>query len=276
MLVELAAGERWRPMRFDVLTLFPALFDSYLEQSLLKRAIDRGLIEIHRWNFRDWTSSKHKSVDDTPYGGGPGMLLSCQPVFDCVEAVQREGASPGLLVMLTPQGRKLDQKLVAELAEHPRILLLCGRYEGFDERIRLGLQPMEISAGDFIANGGEVPAMLIIDTVMRLVPDVLGDETSSKYESFSESGLLEYPQYTRPREFRGMTVPDVLLNGNHLEIARWRERQSLLRTQAQRGDLAPASPDADRTRNKTHGDTTHHDLKHDSSNDTRPSSEGTT
>ena len=227
-------------MRFDLLTLFPDLFESYLQQSLLKRAIDRRLIEIHRWNFRDWTIDKHQSVDDKPYGGGPGMLISCQPVYDCVEAVQAKGDAPGQLVMLTPQGRKLDQQLVGELARHDRLVLLCGRYEGFDERIRLGLQPLEISAGDFITNGGEVPAMLVIDSVMRLVPGVLGDETSSKYDSFSESGLLEYPQYTRPRDFRGMPVPEVLLNGNHEEIARWRENESRQRTLERRGDLLPA------------------------------------
>jgi tRNA (guanine37-N1)-methyltransferase len=164
-------------MRFDVLTLFPDLFESYLAQSLLKKAIDRGLVEVHRWNFRDWAVDKHQSVDDKPYGGGPGMLLCCQPVFDCVEAVQREGQSPGRVVMLTPQGRRLDQALVRELADSPRLVLLCGRYEGFDERIRLGLSPLEVSVGDFVTNGGEVPAMLVIDSVIRLVPGVLGDET---------------------------------------------------------------------------------------------------
>jgi tRNA (guanine37-N1)-methyltransferase len=224
-------------MRFDVLTLFPELFDSYIRQSLLKKAIDDRLIEIHRWNIRDWATGKHKSVDDTPYGGGPGMLLACQPVFDCVEAVQAQGEAPGQLVMLTPQGRTLNQKLVQELSGHKRLVLLCGRYEGFDDRIRQGLAPLEVSAGDYIANGGEVPAMLIIDTVMRLVPGVLGDETSSRYESFAEEGLLEYPQFTRPREFRGMTVPEVLLNGNHAEIARWRAETSRQRTLEQRGQL---------------------------------------
>jgi tRNA (guanine37-N1)-methyltransferase len=224
-------------MRFDVLTLFPDLFESYLQQSLLKKAIDRGLIEIHRWNFRDWATDKHQSVDDKPYGGGPGMLLRCQPVFDCVEHVQQQGEGPGTLVMLTPQGRRLDQALVQELASMPRLLLLCGRYEGFDDRIREGLQPVEVSAGDFITNGGEVPAMLVIDTVMRLVPEVLGDETSSRYESFAESGLLEYPQYTRPREYRGMQVPEVLVNGNHQQIAEWRRETSLSRTRERRGDL---------------------------------------
>lgn len=224
-------------MRFDVLTLFPELFDSYLQQGLLKQALENRLVEIHRWNFRDWAPGKHRSVDDKPYGGGPGMLLMCQPIFDCVAAVQKAAPEPGQLVMLTPQGRRLDQRVVEELAGYRRLLLLCGRYEGFDDRIIQGLKPLEISAGDFICNGGEVPAMMIIDTVIRLVPGVLGDESSSKYESFAESGLLEYPQYTRPREFQGMTVPDVLLNGNHAEIAKWREATSRERTASRRRDL---------------------------------------
>jgi tRNA (guanine37-N1)-methyltransferase len=222
-------------MRFDVLSLFPELFQSYLQQSLLKRAIDNQLVDVRLWNIRDWTTDKHKSVDDTPYGGGPGMLIACPPVYGCVEAVQADANPPGQLVMLTPQGRPLNQALVQELATYERLLLLCGRYEGFDERIAQGLKPLEISAGDFICNGGEVPAMLVIDTVIRLVPGVLGDETSSKYDSFSEAGLLEYPQYTRPREFRGMAVPDILLSGNHGEIAKWREQQSLERTRQRRG-----------------------------------------
>ncbi len=168
-----------------------------------------------------------------------GMLIRCEPVFDCVEAVQAQAPEPGQLVMLTPQGRKLDQSLVQELSQHKRLLLLCGRYEGFDDRIVQGLKPLEVSVGDFICNGGEVPAMLIIDSVIRLIPGVLGDETSSRYDSFAESGMLEYPQYTKPREFRGMTVPEVLLNGNHQEIAKWRAEQSLLRTRQRRGDLLP-------------------------------------
>ncbi|MBM4077316.1 MAG: tRNA (guanosine(37)-N1)-methyltransferase TrmD [Planctomycetes bacterium] len=224
-------------MRFDVLTLFPELFQSYLQQSLLKRAIDNKLVEVHLWNIRDWTTDRHKSVDDTPYGGGPGMLMACPPVFAAVEAVKQIGSDPGKLVMMSPQGKRLDQGVVKQLAQHQRLLLLCGRYEGFDERISEGLKPIEISIGDFICNGGEVPAMVVIDTVIRLVPNVLGDETSSKYDSFSESGLLEYPQYTRPREFRGMSVPDILLSGNHGEIARWRQQQSLERTQRRRGDV---------------------------------------
>ena len=224
-------------MRFDVLTLFPELFDSYLQQGHLKQALDKQLVEIHRWNFRDWAPGKHRSVDDKPYGGGPGMLLMCQPIFDCVAAVQQQAAAPGQLVMLTPQGRRLTQRVVEELAGYQRLLLLCGRYEGFDERIIDGLQPLEISVGDFICNGGEVPAMVVIDSVIRLVPGVLGDETSSKYESFAESGMLEYPQYTRPREFQGMTVPEILLNGNHAEIAKWREASSRERTARRRNDL---------------------------------------
>lgn len=229
-------------MRFDVLSLFPELFQSYLQQSLLKLAIEKQLVDVRLWNLRDWATDRHKSVDDTPYGGGPGMLIACPPVYACVEAVQAAAPSPGRLVMLTPQGRPLNQSLVRELATCPRLLLLCGRYEGFDERIAEGLQPLEVSAGDFICNGGEVPAMLIIDTVIRLVPGVLGDETSSKYDSFSEAGLLEYPQYTRPREFRGMTVPEILLSGNHGEIARWRQEQSLERTKLRRGIPSQQTP----------------------------------
>ncbi len=224
-------------MRFDVLTLFPEIFESYLRQSLLKVAIDGGLVDVQLWNFRDWAPGNRKSVDDKPFGGGPGMLICCQPVFDCVESVQQQGEQPGQLVMLTPQGRRLDQSLVEELSTYERLLLLCGRYEGFDERISQGLKPLEISVGDFICNGGEVPAMLLIDSVIRLIPGVLGDETSSRYDSFAKSGLLEHPQYTRPREYRGMQVPDVLLSGNHGEIERWKNRMSVARTSERRQDL---------------------------------------
>jgi tRNA (guanine37-N1)-methyltransferase len=225
-------------MRFDVLTLFPEMFSGYVGQSLLKLAIQNGLVDVKTWNYRDWARGKRKSVDDKPFGGGPGMLLACEPVYDCVEAVQADAGEPGQLIMMTPQGRKLDHKLVTELAsDHKRLILLCGRYEGFDERIRQGLKPMEVSVGDFICNGGEVPAMLIIDTVIRMIPGVLGDETSSRYDSFAEKGLLEHPQYTRPREFRGMSVPDVLLSGNHKEIAQWQEEQSLRATRERRKDI---------------------------------------
>lgn len=224
-------------MRFDVLTLFPELFQSYLGQSLLKLAIDRGLVDVQTHNFRQFAEGKHKHVDDKPFGGGPGMLIMCGPVYDCVEAVQKQHDRPGKLIMMSPQGRTLDQKLVEELAVEERLVVLCGRYEGFDDRIREGLQPMEISAGDFICNGGEVPAMLLIDTVIRLIPGVLGDETSSRYDSFSNAGLLEHPQFTRPREFRGMNVPEILLSGNHEAISRWQHEQSLKRTAERRSDL---------------------------------------
>jgi tRNA (guanine37-N1)-methyltransferase len=212
-------------MRFDVLTLFPDLFQGYFTQSLLKLAIERGLVNIRVWNIRDWAKGKHKSVDDRPFGGGPGMVLLPEPVFDAVESVQGQ-AEPGLVVMLTPGGQRLTQEVVRELATHKRLLLLCGRYEGFDERIRLGLKPRELSIGDFICNGGEVPAMVVIDTIIRYVPGVLGDEESVTEESHSEPGRLEYPQYTRPRVFRGMEVPEILLSGNHPAIARWRQEQS--------------------------------------------------
>lgn len=223
-------------MRFDVLTLFPGLFESYLQQSLLKKAIDADLVDVHLWNFRDWAVDKHQSVDDTPYGGGPGMLLRCEPIFDSVEHVQQQADSPGRLIMLTPQGRKLDQQLVEELSQEQRLLLMCGRYEGFDDRINQGLKPLEVSIGDFICNGGEVPAMLIIDSVIRLIPGVLGKSESAEKDSFS-TGLLEYPQYTRPREYRGMEVPEVLLSGNHQAIAQWRLEQSQKRTRERREDL---------------------------------------
>jgi tRNA (guanine37-N1)-methyltransferase len=232
-------------MRFDLLSLFPEIFSGYVGQSILSKAIDRGLIEVHLWNIRDWADGKHKSVDDRPYGGGAGMVLRCEPVFACVEAVQAN-AEPGRLVMLTPQGRRLDQRLAEQLAQEKRLLLLCGRYEGFDERIRLGLKPTEISIGDYVTSGGEVPAMVIIDAVARLVPGVIGDVESHRDDSFGESGLIEYPHYTRPREFRGMRVPDTLLKGNHQEIARWRRRQAELRTRQSRHtvvDRLPATPD---------------------------------
>jgi len=217
-------------MRFDVLTLFPDLFQGYLTQSLLKLAIQRGLVDIRLWNLRDWAKGKHKSVDDRPFGGGPGMVIMPEPVYDCVEAVQQE-SEPGQLLMMTPGGQRLTQSVVQELATHKRLLLLCGRYEGFDERIRLALKPREISIGDFICNGGEVPAMVVIDTVVRYVPGVLGDEESLTEESHNEPGRLEYPQYTRPRVFRGMEVPEVLLSGNHEAIAAWRRQQSEQRSQ---------------------------------------------
>jgi tRNA (guanine37-N1)-methyltransferase len=222
-------------MRFDVLTLFPEIFQGYLTQSLLKVALQDHLVEIHLWNIRDWATGKHRSVDDRPFGGGPGMVLMPEPIYAAVEAVRGMADEPGLLVMLTPTGERLTQTLVRDLAGQKRLLLLCGRYEGFDERIRQGLQPREISVGDFVCNGGEVPAMVIIDTVVRYVPGVLGDPDSLVEESHNDPGRLEYPQYTRPREFRGMAVPEVLLSGNHQAVARWRHEQSLARSRRPAG-----------------------------------------
>ena len=200
-------------MRFDILTLFPDMFPGYMSQSLLKLAIDRGLVAIHVHNIRDWATSKHKNVDDRPYGGGPGMVLSPEPVVECTEAVQQLASSPGHLVMLTPGGRRLDQRVVEELSQHERLVLMCGRYEGFDQRIIDLLEPDEISIGDFILNGGEVAAMVVVDAVLRLVPGVLGDEQSNKQDSFSTGNrLLEYAHYTRPPVYRGLEVPQVLLD----------------------------------------------------------------
>jgi tRNA (guanine37-N1)-methyltransferase len=225
-------------MRFDVLTLFPEIFSGYLGQSLLKLAIERGLVEVRLTNIRDWAKGRHKVVDDRPFGGGPGMILKVEPVVECVEAVRASDPDPGHLVMLTPQGRRLTQPIVEELARHKRLVLLCGRYEGFDDRVRQLLEPEELSIGDFVLGGGEVAAMVVIDAVIRLVPGVLGHEESAANDSFSgDNRLLEHAQYTRPREFRGLTVPEVLLGGNHEEIVRWRLEQSLQKTSDRRADL---------------------------------------
>jgi tRNA (guanine37-N1)-methyltransferase len=210
------------PIRFDVLTLFPALFDGFLDESILKRAIGRDLVRVNRWDIRDWAEGKHKQVDDRPFGGGPGMVLMAPPVVAAVEAVQAQAEPPGRLIVLTPAGRRLDQAWVSELAREPRLVLLCGRYEGFDERIIETLQPEPLSIGDYVLSGGEVAAMVVIDAVMRLIPGVLGDADSAVDESFGPDGGLEYPHYTRPRSFRGREVPEILLGGDHAAIARWR------------------------------------------------------
>jgi len=216
-------------LRIDVLTLFPALFDGFLSQSIVRRAIDKNLVAIERWDLRDWASGKHKQVDDRPFGGGPGMVLMAPPVVAAAEAVRACVEPPGTLVVLSPQGPRLDQRRVVELAAQPRLILLCGRYEGFDERILEILEPELLSIGDFVLSGGEVAAMVVIDAVVRLLPGVLGDSQSAVDESFGPEGGLEYPQYTRPRVFRGRAVPDVLTSGDHAAIARWRRehRRSL-------------------------------------------------
>lgn len=222
-------------MRFDVFTLFPAAFQPYLEISILQRAIERGLLEVFLHDIRNWTKDRHHVTDDTPYGGGGGMVMKPEPVFAAVEAIL--GVPPACpLVLLTPQGRVFNMQIARELAAYPRLALLCGRYEGVDERIRQHLVTDEISIGDYVLTGGELPALVVMDAVVRFLPGVLGDPDGALDDSHA-SGLLEYPHYTRPPEFRGWRVPDILLSGNHTQIARWRREQSLLRTLQRRPDL---------------------------------------
>ena len=227
-------------VRFDMITIFPGMFSSVVDESILGRAVKSGLVEIQRVDLRDFTEDRHRSVDDRPYGGGPGMVFKPEPVFDAVESVLGEvgsAADAGVRkIILTPQGRRLDQPLLRELSGESRIVLLCGHYEGFDERIIEGLGFEEVSIGDYVLSGGELPAMVLIDGVVRLLPGALGHPESAEEESF-ENGILEYPQYTRPSEYRGMKVPEVLLSGNHAEIEQWRRQQALERTRDRRGDL---------------------------------------
>lgn len=223
-------------MRIDVLTLFPEAIEPFFDSSIIGRARQAGLIEIETTNFRDFAKDAHKSVDDKPFGGGPGMVLMCGPLFDAVETAEAAHRRTATRILLTPQGEPLTHAVAEELSRQDRLLLICGHYEGFDERIRTGLSPREISIGDFVLSGGEAAAMVLVDAVVRLIPGALGGETSLEAESFSQS-RLEYPQYTRPREFREMEVPEVLLSGNHQAIAAWREAQALARTQTRRPDL---------------------------------------
>jgi tRNA (guanine37-N1)-methyltransferase len=233
-------------MRIDVLTLFPEMFTP-LSHSIPGRAQTAGVVEIVLSNIRDFATDNYKKVDDKPYGGGPGMVMMCQPVFDCVEHVRRLSAEPGRLILLTPQGRKFDQPLAKELSAEKRLIIIAGRYEGFDERIRLGLNAEQISIGDYVLSGGELAAMVVVDAVVRLLEGALGDEASANDESFGES-LLEYPHYTRPEEFRGMKVPEILLSGNHAKIAQWRRQQSLERTRRWRPDLLEQYKENQRTK----------------------------
>jgi tRNA (guanine37-N1)-methyltransferase len=223
-------------MRIDILTLFPEMFRGPFEASIVARAMDAGLVEIALHNIRDYARDKHQVVDDYPFGGGPGMVLKPEPIFEAVESVQAMAPEPGSVVLLTPQGRLLSHQVVEELAGLPRLVLLCGHYEGVDERVREHLAQDEISAGDYVLSGGEIPAMVVVDAVVRRLPGALGSDVSLEEESHVQ-GLLEYPQYTRPADFRGWLVPEVLLSGHHLEVARWRRRQSLLRTARRRPDL---------------------------------------
>lgn len=223
-------------IRFDVLTLFPEMFHGFLNTSIIKKAHEKGLIETRLINFRDYATDKHRTVDDTPYGGGGGMVLKPEPLFRAVDdLIQEMGTCPPILLM-SPQGERFTQRKAEELAKHSHLIMICGHYEGYDERIRQYLVTEEVSIGDFVLTGGELPAMIVIDSVSRLISGVLGNESSAQTDSFS-TGLLEYPHYTRPAEFRGYRVPDVLLSGHHANIEKWRRQQSLLRTWQRRPDL---------------------------------------
>lgn len=222
-------------MRFDVFTLFPHVFQPYLEISILQRARQRGLVQVYLHNIRDWTTDRHHVTDDEPYGGGGGMVMKPEPIFAAVESVL--GSPPSCpVILLSPQGRVFTQAVAYELSQQPHLALLCGRYEGVDERVRQYLVTDEISIGDYVLTGGELPALVLIDAITRLLPGALGDPEGAWDDSHA-SGLLEYPQYTRPAEFRGWRVPEVLLSGDHTRIARWRREQALLRTWQRRPDL---------------------------------------
>lgn len=226
-------------MRFDVFTLLPEIFPPYLQASILQKAAGRGLVDFHIHNIRDYTHDRHHTTDDMPYGGGGGMVMKPEPVFEAVESLL--GAPPACpVILMTPQGRVFSQKIALELAQLPQVALLSGRYEGVDERIREHLVTDEISIGDYVLTGGELPALILIDAITRLIPGVLGDPTGAEDDSHA-SGLLEYPHYTRPPEFRGWKVPEVLLSGDHGKIARWRREQSLRRTLAKRPDMLTAT-----------------------------------
>jgi tRNA (guanine37-N1)-methyltransferase len=223
-------------MQFEVFTLLPEVFPPYLESSILQRARQRGLIDVRIRNIRDYTHDRHHTTDDTPYGGGGGMVMKPEPVFEAVESVLGTPLPPIPLILLTPQGRVFTQRVAEDLTRHERIALLCGRYEGVDERIREHLVTDEISVGDYVLTGGELPALLLIDAVSRLIPGVLGDPTGAEDDSHS-MGLLEYPHYTRPPEFRGWKAPEILLSGDHAKIEKWRREQALQRTLRKRPDM---------------------------------------
>jgi len=223
-------------LRIDVLTLFPEMFESPLNHSILKRAQQQNIVKIVLSNIRDFAPDSYRKVDDKPYGGGPGMVMMPAPVFACFEYVCSLDPQPGRAILLTPQGQLLTQEKALQLSRLPRLILIAGRYEGFDERIRQGLDAEEISIGDYVLSGGELPAMVLIDAIVRLLPGALGDDTSADDESFSD-GLLEYPHYTRPEEFQQMRVPEILLSGDHAKIKEWRRRQQIERTKQRRPDL---------------------------------------
>src|SRR2546430_12357721 len=227
------------PLRIDILTLFPEIFAPVLGTSIPGRAADKGLVEYHLTNIRQFATDAHLSVDDRPFGGGPGMVMMCQTLFDAVESVEKQDPRPATRILLTPQGRRFDQKMADDLARRERLLLIAGHYEGFDERIIEGLRPMGLSIGDYVLSGGEIPAMVIIDSVVRLLPGALGAEDGAADESFTD-GLIEHPQYTRPRSYRGMDVPDVLLSGDHAAIAKWRRHEREMLTEKDPAGLVEA------------------------------------
>jgi tRNA (guanine37-N1)-methyltransferase len=235
-------------VHFDILTLFPGLFAGVFEESIIKRAREAGLVSLALHNIRDYATGRHSVTDDTPYGGGGGMIMKPEPIFAAVEAVLGEEMGAVPVVLLTPKGRRFTQNAARELARHRRLLLICGRYEGIDERVHQYLATDEISIGDYVLPGGEVPAMVIVEAVTRLIPGALGDP-SAPFEDSHTEGLLEYPHYTRPPLFRGQAVPDVLLSGHHAEIVRWRRRQALRRTWERRPDLLPSARLDDDERN---------------------------
>jgi len=228
-------------LRIDILTLFPEMFAPILGTSIPKRAAEKGLVSYHLTQLRNFAADAHQSVDDRPFGGGPGMVIMCPVVFDAVRHIEAEDPTPTTRILLTPGGVRFSQDLAQQLSEKPRLLLIAGHYEGFDERISDGLKPLELSIGDFVLSGGELAAMLVVDAVVRLLPGALGAATGAHDESFT-GGLLEYPQYTRPREFEGMGVPEILLSGNHAAIAKWRQQQRLDRTRVRRPDLWEKRP----------------------------------
>ncbi len=234
-------------LRIDILTLFPEMFTAVLGTSIPKRASEKGLVEYNFTNIRDFATDAHKSVDGKPFGGGPGMVMMCETVFAAVAHAENQDPRPASRILLTPQGRLFDQRMAEDFATRDRLLFIAGRYEGFDERIIDGLRPMEVSIGDYVLSGGELPAMVIIDSVVRLLPGAIGAETGAADETFAD-GLLEYPQYTQPREYDGMKVPDVLLSGNHAAIAKWRLEQRQKRTQDRRPDLWQAYQEKQRGR----------------------------
>jgi tRNA (guanine37-N1)-methyltransferase len=223
-------------MRIDILTIFPGMFRGPFEESIVKRAVEKGLVDIHLHDIRQWATDPHHTVDNYPFGGGPGMVMKPEPLFAAVEAVLEQASERGPIVLLTPQGRLFRQEAAREFAREQRLILICGHYEGVDARVHEHLATDEISIGDYVLSGGELPAMVVADAVVREIPGVLGAADASAEESFAR-GLLEYPQYTRPADFRGLAVPEVLLSGNHREVARWRRRESLLRTGRRRPDL---------------------------------------